>query len=267
MVVVTALSSGAVEKRVDLIQVFKDGTVEYHLGPQKDFTDKPEEIFTMRGDMLHISGRGWGYMATKDDFSDYHLVVEFKWGTQVHGSRTERARDNGILYHASGPHGAVYKTWPASFEANIIQGGMGDLLVLSGKDPQTDAPITYRATFEALKDPNNQWKWQRGAPRVTVESGRLNWQFRDPQWKDVLNFRGERDLEAPLGEWNRLEVIAHGKDVVHRFNGQVVAEAFDLSPHAGKVCIQTECAEMLVRRYELWPLDTFKEPWPNKKGE
>ena len=34
-----------------------------------------------------------------------------------------------------------------------------------------------------------------------------------------------------------------------------------MKPSAWRVCIQTEGAEMIVRRFELWPLDTFKEAW------
>jgi hypothetical protein len=39
-------------------------------------------------------------------------------------------------------------------------------------------------------------------------------------------------------------------------------ETFEAKPSAGRVLLQTEAAEMFVRRYELWPLGEFKEPWP-----
>jgi hypothetical protein len=46
-------------------------------------------------------------------------------------AREKKAKDNGILLHAYGPHGAYSDTWMASIEAQIIEGGVGDILVLS----------------------------------------------------------------------------------------------------------------------------------------
>lgn len=260
---VGALSAFAekVTQPINIFDLFREGNVEYHLGPQKDLNDPPAEIFQIRDGLFYSSGRGYGYMATKQEFDNYHLVLEFKWGPNTWGDRKTRSRDNGILYHATGPHGALGKTWPASFEANIIQGGMGDFLVLSGKTPE-GTPLEYSAVCEYVFDRDKEKCWKKGQPRRKVISGRINWENRDVDWKDELDFRGKDDVDVPVGEWNRLEVIARGNTTVHIFNGRVVNEAFELSPCAGKICIQTEGAEMIVRRYELLPLDTFCEPWP-----
>jgi hypothetical protein len=45
-------------------------------------------------------------------------------------------------------------------------------------------------------------------------------------------------------------------------NGVVVNQCFDVNPSAGKILLQTEQAEILVRRWELWPLG--KGPSDNK---
>ncbi len=258
-----ALSSSAekVTQPINVFDLFKKGDVEYHMGPQKDLTDTPAEIFKMSDGLFHISGRGYGYMATKQDFDNYHLVIEFKWGAKTWGNRKEHARDNGILYHATGPHGALAKTWPACYEANIIEGGMGDFLVLGCTAPD-GTPLEYSAVCEYVLDRDKERCWKKGQPRRKVPRGRVNWEKRDVDWTETLNFRGRDDIDAPIGEWNRLEVIARGNTTVHIFNGKVVNEAFELSPWSGKICIQTDGAEMFVRRYDLLPLDTFCEPWP-----
>ncbi|MDF9826403.1 hypothetical protein M2447_000484 [Ereboglobus sp. PH5-10] len=253
--------AGTVKTKIDVFDLIRDGRTEIHLGPAKDLNDPPSEIFRMRDGALHISGRGYGYLATKQSFGDYHLVVEFKWGPNTWGKRKTRARDNGILYHITGPHGALGKTWPACFEANIIQGGMGDLLVLNAKT-EDGANLTHRADCEFELDRDGEKRWKKGTPRQAVTKGRINWEKRDEDWKDSLTFAGKHDLDAPVGGWNRLEVIARGDTVTHIFNGKLVNEAFAMSPHAGKVGIQTEGAETIVRRFELWPLDTFEEKWP-----
>ena len=51
-----------------------------------------------------------------------------------------------------------------------------------------------------------------------------------------------------------MEVIAEGDRILYKVNGVVVNEAFDCKPSAGKLLLQTELAEMFVRRFELWPI-------------
>ena len=91
------------------------------------------------------------------------------------------------------------------------------------------------------------------APTHRMTEGRLNWFGRDPAWKDVLGFRGRRDVEKPAGEWNRQEVIADGASITSIVNGVVVAKATASSHTAGKIQIQSEGAEIFVRSVELRP--------------
>ncbi len=83
--------------------------------------------------MLHVSGDGWGGLITNEKYRDYHLIVEFRWGEKTYGTRVDRARDSGVLVHGWGPDGGYGNTWPASVEAQIIEGGVGDILVLTGE--------------------------------------------------------------------------------------------------------------------------------------
>ena len=244
-------------EKVDIIELVKKGEVEYHINYQADpeASDPPEKVFLIQenGDLL-ITGKAWGYMSTKAAYRDYHLVLEFKWTGETWGKRVDRTRDNGLLIHSHGPHGALGGTFCASVEAQIIEGGMGDILVLSPKMPDgTVYQTRVEAEFEVDRDGEKRWK--KGAPRQEVLSGRINWEKRDEDWEDKIGFRGKDDPDKEVGEWNTLEVIAKGDTLVYLFNGQVVNEAFAVSPSAGPVGIQTEAAGMLVRRYELLPLE------------
>ncbi|MBE7497044.1 MAG: DUF1080 domain-containing protein [Verrucomicrobiaceae bacterium] len=250
-----------VTKKIDLLEVIKSGHVDYHVNPKADFHDAPKDIWTFAKDgTFNISGRGYGYVATKDNYRDYHLVIEFKWGTKTWGKREKAAKDNGILLHAYGPHGAYGDTWMASIEAQIIEGGVGDILVLSPKLADgTELTTSLSAEFALDRDKEKIWK--KGEPRQTVTKGRINWKGRDEDWSDTVGFRGKNDVESPSGEWNRLEVIAKGDTLQYFVNGAMVNEAFDCKPSEGKILLQTEGAEMIVRRYELYPLGEFKEKW------
>ena len=142
----------------------------------------------------------------------------------------------------------------ASIEAQIIEGGVGDILVLTGSDPVTGQVLPTSLTAEITKDRDGEKVWKRGGERITLSSGRINWFGRDVDWADKIGFRGKDDVESPLGEWTRMEVIADGGHLLYKVNGVVVNEAFEAKPDFGKLLLQTEQAEMIVRRYELWPL-------------
>lgn len=256
--------SAPVTNTVNVIELARSGQVEHNLSSKAELNDPPTEVFQVRDGLLNISGRGYGYMATKGVFSDYHLVAEFKWTGKTWGKRVDKARDNGILVHAFGPHGACGGTWITSVEANIIEGGMGDIIVIPSKLPD-GTMLKPSVTCEIVTDRDGEKVWKAGAPRQAVTGGRVNWAKRDVDWDDKINFRGKDDLDAPVGEWNRLEVIARGNTLRYLFNGQVVNEAFDVTPSEGRVCVQTEGAEAVFRRFELWPLDRFSEPWPAKR--
>ena len=257
----TVWSAEPVTKKINVLDLMKAGEVEYHINPKSDFHDPANEVFKLTKDgLLDISGRGYGYMVTKDGYKDYHLVVEFKWGSKTWGKREDRARDNGILVHSHGPHGAYGGTWMASIEAQIIEGGIGDILVLSPKMPD-GSELTTSLTCEVELDRDKEKIWKKGAPRQVITKGRVNWEKRDVDWADKINFRGKNDPDSPVGEWNRLEVIAKGDTLQYFVNGQLVNEGFEAKPSEGRICIQTEGAQMIVRRYELWPLGEFKEKW------
>lgn len=253
-------SATPVTEKINLLDLMKKGEVEYHINPDQDFADPPSEIFQIKGDELHISGRGYGYMVTKESYKDYHLVVDFKWGPKTWGKRADRSRDNGILVHSYGPHGAYGNTWMASIEAQIIEGGIGDILVLSPKLADGTELITS-VTAEIELDRDKEKRWKKGAPRQIVTKGRINWEKRHEDWADKLNIRHPDDPDSPVGEWNRMEVIAKGDTLQYFVNGRLVNEAFECKPAEGRICIQTEGAEMIVRRYELHPLGGFTEKW------
>lgn len=214
----------------------------------------PKHIYTVKDGVLHISGDGLGGLITQQAYRDYHLILEYKWGDKTWGDRAQKTRDSGLLLHGWGPDGGYGNTWFASIEAQIIEGGVGDLLVLGGADPVTGQLFPTSVTAEITKDRDGEMVWKQGGERTTVTAGRVNWYGRDVDWEDKLGFRGREDVDSPQGEWTRLEVIADGAKLTYKVNGKVVNEAVDVKPDSGKLLLQTELAEMFVRRFELWPI-------------
>jgi hypothetical protein len=206
----------------------------------------PKAVFTVADGVIRIPGEEWGGIATREEYRDYHLIVEWKWSGATHGNRKDKARDSGILVHGVGEDGAAGKTWLESVEYQIIEGGTGDFILVAGRGKPS-------MTVETRVGPDKQLYWQKGGTPVTRDAGRFNWYGRDPEWKDAIGFRGKQDVEKPVGQWNRSEVICKGDTIKAIVNGKVVNYGTRSSHTAGKIQIQSEGAEILVRRVELRP--------------
>lgn len=211
--------------------------------------EDPKKVVTVHDGLLHITGDGLGGVSTRDAYRDYHMICESRWGERAWGGRADRAKDSGVLVHAQGPEGAYAGIWMESIEAQIIQGGTGDFIVVRG-----NGQVQPQLTAEVTKDRDGEYVWRAGGEKKVFTSGRVNWVGRDPDWKDAIDFRGKNDVESPGNQWTRMEVICRGDRITVLVNCVKVNEAFDVHPSEGKLTIQSELAEILVRRWELWPL-------------
>lgn len=225
-----------------------------------DRYEDPRGVFTIQEDgMLHISGDGFGGLISKKEYADYYLVMEYRWGTKTWRNRADRARDGGLLLHCQGPVGNFGGSkdapgpWMTSVECQIIEGGVGDILVLQGTSEDGEK-MHASATCEITRDRDGEAVWTAGGEKTTFTKGRINWYGRDPDWKDVLDFRGENDVDSPGQQWTKLECFVKGDTLTYRVNGVIVNRATDVFPKQGKILLQTEGAEMFVRKLELRPL-------------
>jgi len=209
----------------------------------------PKNVFTVKDGMIRISGEEWGCITTEKEYENYKIVLEFKWGDLTHAPRLENARDCGLLLHSRGEDGASSGIWMHSIEAQIIEGGTGDFIVVG--DGSDDFQITCQVRSD---NQGNLFYEQNSKTSRTITQGRINWYGRDPEWKDVLGFRGKQDVEKPVGEWNTLECIARGDQISVFLNGVLVNEATSVRPSKGRIQIQSEAAEIFIRRVELIPL-------------
>jgi hypothetical protein len=227
--------------------------------------EDPRRIFNVATDqgqpVIHITGDGYGGLITKDEYTDYRLVAEYRWGERTWGDRLASPRDNGILIHGIGPDGGStvqrvngVSPWLTSIEFQIIEGGVGDLLVLPGNDA-SEQPLDVSAMVE-VEMRNNAPYWKKGGEprRVARGANRVNWFNKDPELKRGKGTRGANDVDTPGQGWTRIECIADGDKLTFIVNGVVVNEAFNATPTAGRIQVQTEQAEIYFRKIELHPL-------------
>ncbi len=233
------------------VELFNGKNLEGWYTFLKDFgrDNDPKNVFTVRNGLLKISGEDWGGITTNEIYENYKLVVEFRWGELTFDPRKHQARDSGILLHATGEDGGTSGIWMNSLEVQLIEGGTGDFIVVG--DDSEEFSITSAVAPEKQ---GNSPVFKPGGQPTTVNGGRINWLERDPDWKDVKGFRGENDVERPVGEWNRVEIIAVDDNILVYLNGSLVNEAYDVKPSKGKIQIQSEGAELYLRRISLTPL-------------
>lgn len=211
-------------------ELFTTGT-PYGLGD-------PYAIFSVQSDesgkpVLAISGEYYAGLTTLKSYADYHLTLEFKWGEAKHNPRKARKRDNGILYHCYGEHGAFWEVWKRCLELQVQEEDMGDLFTLAGT-----SGITPRSS-EGRWDPDGTIEYKG------VKRGPLN--------------------EKPHGEWNRLDLYVIGDRSIHVVNGMVVLAQHAARDHLGKMLssgqiqLQSEGAEAYYRDIRIRPLTQFPE--------
>ena len=211
-------------------------------------------MFAVRDGVLHISGDGFGYVATTKEYRDYHLIVEYKWGRRTDGGKY--VRNSGILLHATGPDGGAGGSWMSCIECQLAQGCVGDLIVIRGNDEKGEV-IPVRVTAETELNPDQKrHRWKKGGTANTFPPtrGQLWWAKHDWEFEELLDTRGRYDVESPVAEWTTVECVCDGGRLSVRVNGTTVNECSDVFPAAGKILLQSEGFELFVRKFELHPL-------------
>lgn len=179
----------------------------------KGKNNDPENVFKVEDGLLHISGKEFGYMCTNKEYTNFHLIAEFKWGIKKYPPRDADTtkRDNGICYYI--PATAKDTVWPPSIECQVQEGDVGDIWLIGKTTMTIDGKITE------AKDYN----------RVVKKS----------------------DAEKPNGEWNKVEIIASNGKIKYLVNGVLVNEGENPSVVKGKILVQSEGAEIYYRKIEI----------------
>ena len=79
-----------------------------------------EQIWSVRGGVIHCTGQRNGYMRTERKYGNYRLHVEWRWPGEPSNS--------GVLLHASGRD----KVWPRCIECQLQAGNAGDFVLIGG---------------------------------------------------------------------------------------------------------------------------------------
>jgi len=215
----------------------------------------PASVFAIKDGTIHISGEGFGYIATGDAYKNYHLKVDYRWGKRTDGSGY--VRNSGILLHAIGDDGSANGTWMTSIECQLAQGCEGDLIVIRGKDDAGHL-IPATITSETVLASDGRTRWKKGGKKTLYTGKQFWWSRHQAGFKEILDTRGREDVASPLGEWTHVECICDEDTITVKINGITVNRCFDVYPSAGKILLQNEGNEVYFRNVQLRPLDNKK---------
>ena len=200
----------------------------------------PDKVYTVvEADgkpAIRVSGQTFGAITSKQEFENYHLALEFKWGEKRWPPREKAVRDSGLLYHCVGPHGAQGTFWMRSQELQIQEKDCGDYWSVAG------AIVDVEGERKGDKGPI---VYKKGGAKFTVPSkGTGNRIVKNP------------DNEKPSGQWNTIELYCLGQTSVHLVNGKVnmiltgsrhVVDGKEVPLTRGKIQLQSEGAELFYR--------------------
>lgn len=77
----------------------------------------------------------------------------------------------------------------------------------------------------------------------------------DPDRTRGRNTKKTHFNENPVGEWNEYEIIVNRGEVTLIVNGEVLNKAWDVEQVPGRICLQSEGAEIHFRRIGLMPIE------------
>lgn len=208
----------------------------------RGLNNDPKGVFSVVDGMIRVSGEEWGGLTSIDEFENFHLKFEMKWGEKKWPPREQVQRDSGLLYFAVGPQGAQSGHWMRSHEFQIQEGDCGDYHSLDG--------VIVDANVGDANE--GDWKFYRYDPSL-------------PLHKDIAARILKLGLyEKPKGEWNTLEIISDGNTLIHRVNGHEVLRAYNSREPVndkyqpltrGKFQIQSEGSEVYFRNIQIKTLD------------
>jgi hypothetical protein len=175
--------------------------------------------FMVRDELLVSMGMPLGHLITERSFSNYKLVVEYRF--------SKGPGNCGVLVHASVPR-RLYDMFPQSIEVQMQHEHAGDFWCIG----------------ENIEVPDMEKR------RPREEGQKFGGDAKDA--RRIVNLTD--GAEKPLGEWNTMEIECKNDEIRVHVNGILVNHGSKSTATAGKIALQAEGAEVEFRKVELTKL-------------
>jgi len=145
---VTNAQSKAPESKGKEIRLFNGKNLKNWVFHLKDPAIDPATVFTVQNGIIHIKGDPFGYMRTKESYSDYKLNVEWRYPGE--------ASNSGVFIHGQKPD----TIWLKCIECQLKAGNAGDFVCMNGSDMNERTDKTNRVVKKlagSSEKPNGEW--------------------------------------------------------------------------------------------------------------
>jgi hypothetical protein len=211
------LRNGTAEEIEKVFTIDHDGTLHF-------FRDLPEGSGNdeTRRNAFH------GIMATKKNYSRYHLKFEYKWGKKLVNNYDQFQYDAGVFYHIK-----ELKIWPVGLQYQIRYNH------ITNKNHSGDfVASNVKMQWFSQDDKTFKLPSEGGTPQP-IRKGQ-HFAAKD------LNFNGLND------KWNTGEVIVMGDEyALHFLNGKLANMAKNLEPNEGPIAFEAETGEIYWRNIRI----------------
>jgi hypothetical protein len=194
----------------------KDGVITFDTRKGSWWAASPPS-FIVRDGMLVSLGKPGGHLVTEKVFSNYRLVVEYRF--------TKGGGNCGVLVHASTPR-RLYDMFPQSIEVQMMHENAGDFWCIG-----ENIEVPDMEKRRPKKDLDQKFGGDQADARriVNLTDG----------------------SEKPLGEWNTMEIECKGDEVKVTVNGTLVNHGTKSTASSGKIALQAEGVEVEFRKVEI----------------
>jgi|GEM_PF-1799768 len=200
------------------IQLFNGTNLDGFTFCMKNDAD-PAKTWSVENGVIHCNGSATGYLRTKESFSNYALVVIWRF------VKVEPKKDNsGVLIHMQLPD----KVWPMCIQNQGKSSRQGDLFVMAGAECKEHLALG--------KDANTPVAFTIASPENPVG-----------EWNTNVTVCGELGNPGPGHE---------GAYVYAAINGKLLNTITQCTVSNGFIGIQSEGADFEIRKMYLDPMPT-----------
>lgn len=188
--------------------------------------------------VLRISGEINASIATFQEFENYHLTVDLKWGDEIFNTR-----NSGLLYHSYGDYGEGLGVWMSAHELQLWTGNIGDSYRMGKSYCEIPMQKNNDGKYVYTKDAEKIASVPDTDTKIAAKNG---------------------DYEKPVGEWNTIELYCVGTTSVHVVNGHVNMINYNSGKYLGegnveplskgKIQFQSEGGELFLRNIKIKPI-------------
>lgn len=135
-------------------------TTAFHFFDEKNGRTTSTDMFRIEDGVVRMDGENGGYIMADQEFSNFYLRVQIKWGDKSYGTWAEKPKNGGIQF---GLKPTEDKLWPDNYEYEIMEEAIGELWTGRPFETPNDTVHlgpTYCRVFcsdKTLEKPANEW--------------------------------------------------------------------------------------------------------------